>query len=586
MSESPETTQAHATDESPEDTRKSRIIRTMNSIKHDLALLQAHRQTRGPPEVSMSMKRFWFVCFGVCPGLLLSIMDSSVLAASLYRIGVEFQEHSLINWVVLAYMLGYIGFIVSSTALSDVIGQRYALLFSYSLFLTFSAACGFAQDVDQLILFRAFQGVGGSGLYALPILILTQNSPPRMRQYIGSIIGVTIAAAGVLGPVIGGLLTQYLDWRWIFFINIPICSVGIILFYFSWPQKLQTEYTQLRSWKQFDIIGAILGIAASVLVVFALENAGESEAWGAVNFILPLILGLASWITLFLWSNLIDKRLSQNIVPIFPMDLFRNRRYTRTVLAVLFAGCPYLLLIYSIPMRMQVFSGKSPLVAGLSLLPMLGTVALGSIISGKLNALANHLDLISTMRAGTMLMACGFSWLSAVEGSKDDATTLGLLTLVGVGFGLCTSAATNMISAEVPTKHRASAHGILAQARILGGSFGIAISTACVHHFVINRLADILTADEFASFDGDMTKFTGDTLEAIRSAFIAAFDLSIELAMAGCWIAYFSSFYGYQFSWRGIKCPVEEEPLELLEADVIRTRARMDILLSEAQLEN
>lgn len=101
----------------------------------------------------------------VCPGLLLSIMDSSVLAASLYRIGVEFQGHSLINWVVLAYTLGSIGFIVSSTALSDVIGQRYALLFSYSLFLTFSAACGFAQDVDQLILFRAFQGVGGSGLW-------------------------------------------------------------------------------------------------------------------------------------------------------------------------------------------------------------------------------------------------------------------------------------------------------------------------------------------------------------------------------------------------------------------------------------
>lgn len=92
-------------------------------------------------------------------------MDSSVLAASLYRIGVDFQEHSLINWVVLAYTLGYTGFIVSSTALSDVIGQRYALMLFYSLFLAFSAACGFAKDVNQLILFRIFQGIGGSGLY-------------------------------------------------------------------------------------------------------------------------------------------------------------------------------------------------------------------------------------------------------------------------------------------------------------------------------------------------------------------------------------------------------------------------------------
>ncbi|KAL7969705.1 major facilitator superfamily domain-containing protein [Trichoderma sp. SZMC 28014] len=457
MSASPGTTQAPAKDEPPEDSRRSRIVQTMNSIEQDLNLLQAHRQAHGPPETSMSMKRFWLICFGVCPGLLLSIMDSSILAASLYRIGVEFQEHSLINWVVLAYTLGYIGFIVSSTAVSDIIGQRYALLFFYSLFLTFSAACGFAQDVDQLIVFRVFQGVGGSGLYALPILILTQNCPLGMRQYIGSIIGVTIAAAGVLGPVIGGLLTQYLDWRWIFYINIPICSIGMIILYFSWPRNLQTRYAQLRqlrSWKQFDIIGAVLGITASVLVVFALENAGESEAWGAIKFILPIILGLLSWIMLLLWSYFVDTRLAENTVSIFPTTLFRNRRYMRTILAALFIGCPYLLLIYSVPMRMQIFSGKSPLVAGLSLLPMLGTVALGSIISGKMNASADHHRLISTMRIGTLLTAGGCCWLSLVHGSKDDATTLGLLTLVGFGFGLCTSAATNMISVAVPIQHR------------------------------------------------------------------------------------------------------------------------------------
>lgn len=92
-------------------------------------------------------------------------MDSSVLATSLYRLGVDFQEHSLINWVVLAYTLGYTGFIVTSTVLSDIIGQRYALLFFYSLFLAFSAACGFAKDVNQLILLRTFQGIGGSGLW-------------------------------------------------------------------------------------------------------------------------------------------------------------------------------------------------------------------------------------------------------------------------------------------------------------------------------------------------------------------------------------------------------------------------------------
>jgi hypothetical protein len=157
----------------------------------------------------------------------------------------------------------------------------------------------------------------------------------------------------------------------------------MIAFYCSWPQKLQTQHTQLQSWKQFDIVGTILGISASVLVVFALENAGESEAWGAIKFIVPLTLGLFSWITLFLWSYFVYRRLSHSIVSIFPMPLLKNRRYMSTVLPTLFAGCPYLLLTYTVPMGMQVFSGKSPLIAGLSLLSMLGTVALGSIISGK-----------------------------------------------------------------------------------------------------------------------------------------------------------------------------------------------------------
>ncbi|KAH8130229.1 hypothetical protein FP744_10004129 [Trichoderma asperellum] len=575
-----ESAHAVAEDESTESVRTSNITQALRSLSHDISSLEIHLRSRETPETSMSIKRFGLVCFGVCPGLLLSIMDSSVLAASLYRMGVDFQEHSLINWVVLAYTLGYTGFIVTSTVLSDIIGQRCALLLFYSLFLAFSAACGFAKDVNQLILFRTFQGIGGSGLYALPILILTQHSPPRMRQYIGSIVGATIATAGVLGPVIGGLLTQYLDWRWIFLINIPICSIGISTFYFSWPQKMQTGYAQLRSWKQFDIVGAILGIAASVLVVFALENAGESEAWGDVKFIVPLILGLFSWITLFLWSKFVDKRLSQNVVSVFPMTLFKIRHYASTTLTTLFAGCPYLLLIYSIPIRMQVVSGKSPLAAGLALLPMLGTVALGSIISGKLNAPASNLTLTSTMRTGTSLMASGCGFLGLTKGSKDDAIVLGLLTMVGFGFGLCTSAATNMISVVVPMKQRASAHGILAQARILGGSFGIAVSTACLHHFVINRLADILPADELGSFDGDMTHFKGGSLEEIQSAFIAAFNWSVVLATAGCWVAVFSTFFGCPITWKGVK----RQSIVELEQEIARMRATVDMLQNETQL--
>lgn len=130
----------------------------------------------------------------------------------------------------------------------------------------------------------------------------------------------------------------------------------------------------------------------------------------------------------------------------------------------------------------------------------------------------------------------------------------------------------------------ASAHGILAQARILGGSFGIAVSTACLHHFVINRLIDILPADEFASFDGDMTHFKGDSLEAIQSAIIAAFNRSVELATAGCWAAFFSTFYGYPITRRGAERQRDEDFLEL-EQKIAELRTKVDHLRNANQLE-
>ncbi|KAL7785229.1 MFS general substrate transporter [Trichoderma ceciliae] len=403
---------------------------------------------------AMPAWRFWLLCFGVCPGLLLSIMDSSILATSLYTIGVEFQEHSLINWVVLTYTLGYTGFTVPSSILSDVVGRRNAFVAPYILFLSFSMACGCVQNVKQLIICRAFQGIGGSGLYALSILLLTQQSPPHLRQYIGSIIGVVIASAGILGPILGGLFTQYASWRWIF------------------------------------------------------------------------------WIKWF----------AHSIVSVFPVTLFRSRLYARSILTTLFIGFPHLLLIFSFPIRMQVVSGRSPLVAGLTLLPMLGTVALGSMVSGKMNALKNNLA--DTMRCGTCFMALGCGLLTTVRGSKDDAKALGFLAFAGFGFGLCTAAATNVIGVEVPIRQRASAHGILAQARILGGSLGVSASTVFLHTEVIHRLADILTSEELASFEGNIKNVTGDSSEAVQSAYVSVFHKSLQTATIMACIAVLSTFYG------------------------------------------
>ncbi|PTB47766.1 hypothetical protein M431DRAFT_101588 [Trichoderma harzianum CBS 226.95] len=514
--------------------------------------------------------QFWLLCCGVCSGLLLSIIDSSILATSLYTIGVEFQEHSLINWVVLAYTLGYAGFIVSCSTLSDIVGRRNAFAASYILFVSLSIACGFSKHVKWLIICRGFQGIGGSGLYALSMIILTQQCPPQLRQYIGSIIGVVIASAGILGPVLGGIFAQYTSWRWIFWMNGPIGFVSLIVFFISWPSRRKIFHTHTTPWKQFDFVGTVLGITASILVVFAFQNAGESEpkTWRRPIFIAPLVVGLACWLALFAWGFAIEKWFAQSIAPVFPIELLRNRRYARSMLTTFLLGYPYLLLIFLFPIRMQVVSGKSPLLAGLTLLPMLGTAAIGSMVSGKVNAVKDHLS--GTLRCGSWLMGLGFVLLTTVRGPENDARALGFLAFVGFGFGLFTAAATNVISVDVLTRQKASAHGILAQARILGGSLGVAVSTLFLHTEVINRLPDILTPEELAFMEGDMKNLVGDSLEAVKKAYSSAFHKSITTAAVAACLAVLSTAF--------MSCHIRKRDIEQqLETTVPRDRQQRGV---------
>ncbi|KAH6607930.1 MFS general substrate transporter [Trichoderma cornu-damae] len=346
----------------------------------------------------------------------------------------------------------------------------------------------------------------------------------------------------------------------------PIGLVSLLIFLVSWPGEETRPHARLRSWKRFDFAGTVLGIAASALVVFAFQNAGESGpgAWKSAVFIAPITVGLACWMGLFAWAFAVDKWFAHSIVPIFPVQLFQNRLYTRSTITTLLMGYPHLLLIFCFPIRMQVVSGRSPLIAGLTMLPMLGTVALGSMVSGKVNANNNNNNnnkshLAETMRCGTWLMALGCVLLTTVRGSEDDAKALGYLAFAGFGFGLCTAAATNVIGVEVPTQQRASAHGIVAQARILGGSLGLSVSTVCLHTEVINRLPDILTPGELASFDGDVKRIMGDSLEAIQLAYVSAFRRTVLTAGIIACCAVMSTFYGSRLHREGLHREDDEQ---------------------------
>ena len=152
-------------------------------------------------------------------GLFLSLLDTSIVATALYTIGTDFNSLNTVTWVALAYTLSYVGCVVIFARLGDVFGRRHAYTAAFVIFFAFSLGCGFAQSLNQLIVCRVMQGIGGSGLYSLTMVILPEITPVKMKKYIGSLAGMVIAVSGVLGPVLGGLITHYTTWRWIFWIK-------------------------------------------------------------------------------------------------------------------------------------------------------------------------------------------------------------------------------------------------------------------------------------------------------------------------------------------------------------------------------
>ena len=146
-------------------------------------------------------------------------MDTTIVATALYTIGVDLHSLESINWIALAYALSYLGCAVIFARLADIFGRRDAYIAAFVIFFAFSLACGFTQSLNQLIACRTLQGLGGSGLYSLTFVILMEISPPKLQQSIGAIAGAVVAMAGVLGPVLGGIITHYTTWRWIFWIK-------------------------------------------------------------------------------------------------------------------------------------------------------------------------------------------------------------------------------------------------------------------------------------------------------------------------------------------------------------------------------
>jgi MFS family permease len=459
---------------------------------------------------------------------------------------------SQVNWIALAYTLSYIGCTAIFASLSDVVGRRNAYIAASVIFLASSLGCGFAQSLDQLIALRALQGVGGSGLYSVGFIILPEISSLRMTKMIGALAGAVIAMSGILGPVLGGIITNYTTWRWTLWINLPIGIAPLIMFVIAWPNPNQIRRIERHSFKQIDIVGFFLLVASSVPFVISFQEAGihtasDSSIWSSAAFVAPLVVGIICLFMLAGWEWFIAQRWPNTISALFPMRLGKNRVYMSAVFTTMLTGFPYFVVIFSLPTRFQVVNGHSPLASGIALLPMLGASAIGSTVAGAASGKRNNTFPVNVI--GATLMLIGTAALSTLDNVVvTQARAYGLQVFVGFGFGLTVSNSSLLANLQAEFRDTAVAQGIIAQARMLGGSIGIAASTAILGVKQRQQLLStgLVSPLEMQSLAESMHRLSSAQVLAIRQTYTDAFNETLIVCAIISGIALLITAAGFQ----------------------------------------
>ncbi|THX13024.1 MFS general substrate transporter [Aureobasidium pullulans] len=437
--------------------------------------------------------------FALCLALLLATLDTTIISTSLITIASDFGHFDQASWIIVSYLLTYSGFLLIFTRLSDVLGRKPVLMFSILMFLVWSIGCGFSQTLKQLIVFRALQGIGGAGIYALAYASVLDVVPFRLVSAASGAISMSTACASLLGPVLGGVITSNTTWRWVFWINIPCGVLVTVCVAFLFPNETQSRRLGKPALQQIDWPGILLSLTGSSLLVISLEEGGVHFSWRSLFVVLMLVGSVICFLAFGIWEHVLTPReASMKMLPLFPTRLISSRVVAATLGTVFFTGFPFVVTIMALPQRLQIVNGDSPENAGLHMLPLIGSTALGAILTGTITGKFNiawHLLVFSNV-----LMTVGCGLMSTLPTDSEIANLCYLYQIIlGFGFGLTMASSMVVIRTEVAMKDNTVSLGAVTQLRQLGGVIGLAVTQAILNGDFRSQLAKFLSDEELRS---------------------------------------------------------------------------------------
>src|SRR3954465_5204578 len=353
--------------------------------------------------------------------MLLASLDQTIVSTALPTIVGELGGLEHLSWVVTAYLLAVTVVTPLYGKLGDLYGRKVVLQVALAVFLVGSALCGLANGMTELIAFRAIQGLGGGGLMVSAQAAIGDVVPPSERGKWSGLFGAVFGVSSVAGPLIGGFLTSSVSWRWIFYVNLPLGAVALVVLGLTLPAGRE------RVKRAVDYAGtALLAVALSALVL-ATTLGGTSYDWGS-----PFIVGLGLLFVVALAGVVAAERPARE--PVLPPALFRNRVFAVTSAVGLVVGFALFGALTFLPLFQQVVRGDTPTESGLQLLPVMGGLLFTSIVSGQIITRTGRYRVFPI--AGTAIAALGMWMLSSLDETTSTAAAALHMLVLGLGLGM------------------------------------------------------------------------------------------------------------------------------------------------------
>ena len=416
----------------------------------------------------ISMRQKIFVMVAVMSGLFLAALDQSIVGTALPKIVNQFHGLSELSWVVTAYLLSSTIAIPISGKLSDIFGRRKMLLAGILIFVLGSMLTGLSWNMTSLIFYRALQGIGGGILFASAFAVIGDLFTPAERPKWQGIIGAVWGLSSVVGPLLGGFLTDHASWRWCFYVNVPFGIIAFALIFMYLPTIL-AKGTE----KKIDFGGAFLIAAGLAALLLVLSLGGDKFAWNSLSSYGLFGLAVAFLGYFIYWEG-------RHEDPIIPLMIFKNGIFRVSVIMLFLVGIAMFGAIIYLPLFAQVVQGASATNSGIILLPLVFSLALTSIASGQVVARTGRYKAIAIL--GAFLMTGSLFWLSTITAHSSHLQLIIRMIPLGVGIGITMPLFTLIIQNAFEQKLLGVVSSSAQLFRGIGSIVGVALMGTYLNH--------------------------------------------------------------------------------------------------------